>query len=147
MSRLLRISVFVGVFWAGVAWSLAGGQVSAHRAAVAGQAVTRPLTGHYLCEGINPVGAPYRIELGLLSGDGQKWQLHWRDQEGEYVGLGYVTGQTMSVAIALPQGRAFGLAIYTIDGQTLTGTWMAFGTAGTGTETCRPANQREARLH
>lgn len=112
---------------------------------VSASAQTAPpvMAGQYQCEGTNPDGSPYTIALGVLS-DGLKYQLSWRDPQGEMVGLGYVSGSTLSAAIATPQRQAVGLVVYTIQGQTLAGTWMAFGQPGTMTETCVPAGAREA---
>lgn len=101
------------------------------------------MIGQYACEGTNPDGTPYTIALGIL-GDGTKYQLTWQDPQGQFVGLGYVSGSTLSAAIATPQGQAVGLAVYTIAGQNLTGTWLAFGQAGVMTENCVPASAREA---
>lgn len=91
------------------------------------QAAEAPnLEGHYTVKGANPDGKPYTGEVSIAQ-RGRAVYVQWRidGADNPLQGFGLITGKTLSVSYAQtgPYGAVGFVAVYTIDGETLTGEW------------------------
>lgn len=93
------------------------------------------IAGVYLVTGLNPEGNPYRGIVEVKATDGRLFNIHWvfPGSQGEQFGVGFVSAGVL--AVNFHDDQAIGLAIYKIDGDTLSGEWAMSGSADVFAET------------
>jgi hypothetical protein len=94
-------------------------------------AATGDLNGTYLCEGVRPDGAAYKGTVRIVRHDGA-YQLIWNvGREEEYLGIGILTGEVLSVSYF---GGSPGVVAYRVErsdkGSRLVGQWTVAAARG-----------------
>ena len=111
------------------------GQWALYENEAAGTETARRITdsgapaGSYTVGGTNPDGTSYSGSLDIEAA-GDAYRLAW-EAGGTSVGQGIVMGSMLGSSYG---GDACGVAVYTVDGNTLDGQWTTYGSEFVGTE-------------
>jgi hypothetical protein len=97
------------------------------------QAAEKDLAGISTVDGVNPDGSKYSSVVEIEA-RGALWLLTWSHQRGAMVGVGVRRDDVLAVIYSPEGGGPAGLVAYSINGDTLTGTWTIPGDPSTGTE-------------
>jgi hypothetical protein len=95
------------------------------------------IEGIYHVKGKEPNGDEYTA-VSVVEKKGEVYQVSWMIGPAHFVGIGVRTGDSLSVAWAVPKEGFIlrGVNVYRIGGKTLTGTWATMPGGGTvGRET------------
>jgi len=93
------------------------------------------IEGTYACRGTNPGNAgSYEGTVSIVN-NGANYVVTWNIGSQIYVGVGILQGDSFSVGYADVQQGWFGVVIYKVAGNTLSGPWAMHGGNQNGTET------------
>ncbi len=93
------------------------------------------IEGVYNCQGANPSGqGNYKGAVSIIK-NGDVYQITWNIGAQTYMGVGILEENTFSVGYASSDKSWFGIVVYKVSGNTLTGKWTMNGGKKLGTET------------
>jgi len=107
---------------------------------LAGHAFTQSLEGEYHCKGSDANGGnPYSGTV-VLKKDGPVYGIDWElGKGGSYAGTGIFADNVLAGAYG--DGKPYGLAVYRVNGGTLSGQWLVGGKNTLGTEVLQGAKE------
>jgi hypothetical protein len=104
---------------------------------------TKSLTGRYSCTGTDDRKNGYSIALEIRQRD-EGFLLLWTHPDGRISARGLALRDASKLVVSFTNGRAMGVAHYTIAAGVLTGRWWA-GEGSVLPEVCRPGEAKQAR--
>lgn len=96
------------------------------------EATVRPL---YACSGVNFQGHAYDMTLETKH-QGNLVAMHWYHDGDEMVAYGWQDADKVYVSLLTPSGTS-GIAVYSVKGDTLKGSWLFYGAPSVQPETCK----------
>jgi len=104
--------------------------------ALAGISSASPnLEGIYDCRGAGAGGASGYDGTVAIIRNGDVYNVVWILGAATYLGVGLLQGDQFSVSYADAQHANIGIAVYRVNGDTLTGVWATPGSSAAGSET------------
>ncbi|NLH49701.1 MAG: hypothetical protein GX444_14035 [Myxococcales bacterium] len=92
------------------------------------------IEGTYNCEGTNPNGGAYKGTVSIIKNDAN-YNVTWTIGAQVYVGVGLLEGDSFAVGYADTKQGWFGIVVYKVKGDKLSGSWAMHGSGKNGTET------------
>ncbi len=98
-------------------------------------AMAAGVEGVYDCKGKNPGGQGEYAGSVSIAKNGETYNVNWNIGAQVYIGVGLLQGNQLSVGYSDTSKSWFGIVVYKVKGDTLTGKWSMHGGAKTGEET------------
>ena len=93
------------------------------------------ITGTYDCQGTNPGGKGNYKGTVVIEKPGDAYKVTWSIAGQTFNGVGILEGDQFSVGYTDAAKSWFGVIVYKVKGNTLTGPWAVYGSGNMGSET------------